>query len=328
MNLPSASHSGGVRYFLAFLLLVMQLPATEVGASLEIANTLYTTSKAANSAPLLAVSQHQRRIRTADAQTQGVGQNISFVERLIQESVAAKQIIGSDNKEASQLRKQALDYLREAKQAREAGNENAVAEALQHAKQAMFKAMRLIGGNVVNNKKQQDFNSRYESVKALLDAHKRVSLEKNVGESAVAVETQADAAMRASLSKFEKGELDEAMVSINSAYLSVKLSLTKMRSGETLVRSLHFATKEDEYNYELDRNETHKMLVNVLLREKLSDTRLAKLIETPMNKADELRNQAIQDAEADDFEAAIKTLEESTQHIIRAIRSAGIYIPG
>jgi hypothetical protein len=47
-----------------------------------------------------------------------------------------------------------------------------------------------------------------------------------------------------------------------------------------------------------------------------------------MKKAEELRQQGEKEASNGNFEKAIKILEESTQQIIRAIRMAGIFIPG
>ena len=131
-----------------------------------------------------------------------------------------------------------------------------------------------------------------------------------------------------SQAQFDRGELELAMSSLNSAYLSIKLSITQMHNGDRLVRSLHFETKEDEYRYELDRNDTHKMLINTVLKEKHEDPRLGKLMDIPLQKASELRTQAEKQAGDGDFDAAIKLLEESTQQVIRAIRMAGIYIPG
>ncbi len=90
---------------------------------------------------------------------------------------------------------------------------------------------------------------------------------------------------------------------------------------------IHFETQEDEYRYELGRNDTHKVLVNVVLKEKLS-SQMAMLMKIPMNKAETLRKQGEQQAANNNFEKAIKTLEQSTQQIIRAIRMAGIFIPG
>ena len=45
-------------------------------------------------------------------------------------------------------------------------------------------------------------------------------------------------------------------------------------------------------------------------------------------QAAQTRSTAEDDASAGDFDAAIEELEKSTQHIARAIRSAGVYIPG
>jgi cellobiose-specific phosphotransferase system component IIA len=55
---------------------------------------------------------------------------------------------------------------------------------------------------------------------------------------------------------------------------------------------------------------------------------LARLVDMNMKIADDLRSQALDQAEQGDFDAAVKTLENSTGQIIRAIRAAGIYIPG
>jgi hypothetical protein len=47
-----------------------------------------------------------------------------------------------------------------------------------------------------------------------------------------------------------------------------------------------------------------------------------------MGKAEQLRIQADKQASAGEFEDAVSTLEQSTKEIVRAIRSAGVYIPG
>jgi predicted negative regulator of RcsB-dependent stress response len=142
------------------------------------------------------------------------------------------------------------------------------------------------------------------------------------------IETHTQARMQEAQSHYDKGELVEAMDVLNNAYLSLKLSLVKLRDGKTLVRSLHFETKEDEYRYELRRNDTHNMLINTVLKKKRADPRLGKLMDIPLKEADKLRAEAEKQADSKKFETAIKTLEESTKHIIRAIRMAGIFIPG
>jgi HEPN domain-containing protein len=129
--------------------------------------------------------------------------------------------------------------------------------------------------------------------------------------------------------EFDRGERDSARQMVDDAYLSIKLSLTRLRSGQTIVSALHFANKQEEYEYELDRNDTHKMLVQVVLKEKLdANPGLAKLVDMNMKIAAGLRDKAHQQAEQGDYDAAVQTMEQSTGQIIRAIRAAGIYIPG
>jgi len=102
-----------------------------------------------------------------------------------------------------------------------------------------------------------------------------------------------------------------------------------MRRGDTLVRSLNFATKREEYDYEIDRNDTHRMLVNVLLEERrASNPALDRSVRNFLDEAARLRGEAEQQAQKGGFDAAIKTLEDSTRELVRAIRGAGVYIPG
>lgn len=284
----------------------------------------------------LGVADESRRILTADARKQGVGQNIGFVEKLIHESAAAKQILQSDNQEARALQEKAIMYLREARAAEAQGNAKAVAEALSQAKQAIFMGMRLVGGQVVKDKKRENYNKKRQSLKSLLAAHQRIRKENEQAQDvntqaiqkAAEIETHTRARMQEAQAHYDKGELVEAGDVLNNAYLSLKLSLTKLRDGKTLVRSLHFETREDEYQYELRRNDTHNILINTVLKEKLADPRFGKFMGIPLKEAEKLRAEAEQQAGNGDFESAIKTMEESTKYLIRAIRMGGVYIPG
>lgn len=283
------------------------------------------------------MADEPRRILTADARKSGVGQNIGFVEKLIHESAAAKQILKSDNPEARALRDKAITHLDEARVAEAKGDNEAVTEALNQAKQAIFSAMRLVSGKAVKDKRQENYNKKRHSLESLLAAHQRIRKEnkQNGGDAAIraskeALETEShiQAKMLEAQAHYEKNELVKAGEVLNNAYLSLKLSLTKLRDGKTLVRSLHFENKEDEYQYELRRNDTHNMLINTVLKEKRADPRLGKLMDIPLQEAEKFRAEAEQQASNGDFESAIKTMEMSTKHIIRAIRMAGIFIPG
>ena len=291
----------------------------------------YHSLSLADAQPAPATSHSQahipHHILSADAQKLGVGQNIQFVEQLIKHSSAATQIQQGDNAEAKALQQKAMDELQRAKRAHESGDTQTVSDALSKSKSAMFQAMRLSGAKVIKEKQQRDFNARVKSVSALLDAHKRIRIEKKLGKPAEDVEQHVASEIQTAHSEFDKGQMGKAMELADAAYLSIKISVTRLRDGDTLVRELHFETKKDEYKYELERNRTHRILVEVVLKEKIS-AQMSMLMKIPMSKAQELREEAVKQADGGDYEKAIKTLEQSTQQIIRAIRMAGVYIPG
>ena len=126
----------------------------------------------------------------------------------------------------------------------------------------------------------------------------------------------------------EQGDPDAARAALDKIYENVKVSLESLRGGDTLVRELNFETPEDEYRYELDRNDTHRMLVQVLLADKLEGSPMRASAEKFIANAKALRSEAEGIAVGGQFEEAIGLLEKSTKELIRAIRSAGVYIPG
>jgi hypothetical protein len=281
------------------------------------------------------VGAHEpRRIHTADARQKGVGQNIDFVEKLIHESAASKQILQGENAEAKGLREEALRHVDEARAAAAKGDADATAQALTQAKRAIFQAMRLVGGQVVKDKRQDNYNNKRQSLVSLLAAHERIRQEETetMGEALAKAADESQAYTRKKMQEaqdlYDEGKLVRAMEVLNNAYLSLKLSLTHLREGKTLVRSLNFATKEDEYRYELRRNDTHNMLINTVLKEKHQDPRLGPLMDIPLKEAVRLRTEAEQQAAQGDFETAVDTMEAATKQVIRAIRMAGIFIPG
>jgi HPt (histidine-containing phosphotransfer) domain-containing protein len=126
----------------------------------------------------------------------------------------------------------------------------------------------------------------------------------------------------------QAGRLDEGRRSLNAAYEMAKGTIEELRGGDTLVRALEFASKEEEYRYELDRNDTHQMLITVLVEEKRSSRGVDQMVTKYVQRAQTLRGEAERQAGAGDFAKAVATLEQSTKELVRAIRSAGVYIPG
>ncbi|MBI3093810.1 MAG: hypothetical protein HYY97_02970 [Rhodocyclales bacterium] len=251
--------------------------------------------------------------------------NLDSVGKLLESSSAARQIDSSKAPEALQRRDRARELHGAAKAALDQGNLEKASALLAESRSTFFDAVRFAAPEEVSAKKlENDYLLRLESVQALLGAYKRVSDEKSakgVSETVAQIEkSMAAAAVLAHERKFK-----EARAEIDRGYLVAKAGLTSLRSGDTLVRSLNFATKEEEYHYEIDRNNTHQMLIKVLVDDKKAS---GEMVQAYLSKGQALRIKADDAASRKAYDEAVKLLEESTAELVRAIRNAGIYIPG
>ena len=259
-----------------------------------------------------------------------LARRLASVTMLIEKSSAAKQIEASAIPEALALRGKARGLRQQADDAYKTGNYANASRLLDQAAKMMFESVRLASPEqVTGEKKRRDFDNRMESVKALLAAQKRISAEKRLGAKGTETSNAIEAQVRAAAALAAAGKLDQGRALLDKVYLTTKLAVEGLRQGDTLVRSLHFASKAEEYLYEVDRNDTHRMLIKVLLDEKrASNAALESTVQKYMAQATVLRGKAEAMAAKKDFESAIRLLEDSTRELVRAIRSAGVYIPG
>ena len=256
---------------------------------------------------------------------------LQSVEKLLETSSAAQQIKGSDNQAAKDKHEQAVQLFDKAKLAQGNGNEQQAADLLKQATKTMFEATRMIKkDDSFMAKDVRDFEERKASVEALCTAYENIAKEKGI-DKATENELHAFVYKRVDQAEALKKEsrVKEGRKMLDEAYIAAKVAIEHLRGGETLVRSLNFASSEEEYHYEVDRNDTHRMLVDVLLKEKMkTNLGIEAMVNKFMESAEKLRARADEQASDGEYEKAIGTMEQSTKEIVRAIRSAGIYIPG
>jgi multidrug efflux pump subunit AcrA (membrane-fusion protein) len=182
---------------------------------------------------------------------------------------------------------------------------------------------------VVGEKSKLDFEARLESTRALLAAQQRISREKSAGAQAQEATRSIERQMGEAQALAAQNRYADARPVLDRAYLTARISIESMRRGDTLIRSLNFASPREEYDYEIDRNETHRMLITVLLADRKDAAgAVPSDLQAFNEKAALLRRDAEMHATRGDYVGAIKLLEDSTRELIRAIRVGGIYIPG
>jgi len=252
-------------------------------------------------------------------------QRLAAVETLLESSSAARQIEASGDASARQKREKAREIYRQARAAFQSGQYARAAELLPQASAQMFEAVRSAApADVAEPKARSDFDARLDSVKSLHAALRRVAAEKPGVAGVAETSRDIDKLTRDAERLAGEGKVDAGRATLDRAYFLAKAALMSLRGGDTLVRSLHFATKEEEYRYEIDRNDTHQMLLKLLTEGK---PRTAEQ-QAGLGKASQLRSQADAAAAGADHVNGVRLLEESTRELIRVIRSAGVFIPG
>lgn len=255
-----------------------------------------------------------------------VERRLQSVGTLIESSSAARQIETSGAAAAREKRDNARLIHREAAATLQGGDTAAAARLLDQAAREMMSGARLARPEqVAGAKAQRDFDARMESARALLAAQQRITQEKGSAAEASAATRRIEALVAEAEQRAAAGRLDEAKALVDRAYLMARVSIESLRRGDTLVRSLKFASPREEYDYEVDRNDTHRMLIQLLLAERKDS---APQMQGFVERSAALRQQAEAAARRGDFAAAIKALEDATRELVRAIRAGGVYIPG
>lgn len=271
----------------------------------------------------------EARTPAFSADPESVKSRLENVRRLVNTSSGARRIIEGSDELAKSQRGEAELHLKAAEDAYDGKDMLRAQNELQRATEEMFAAIRLVGtGQDGVDKRARDFSNKAKSVDVLLNAIERVAQEKggrpDVQQRAIEIRRRAQAAQDLA----DKGEMQGAKVQLDAVYEDAKLELERLREGETLVRTLHFASAEEEYRYELDRNDTHQMLLTVLTAERETSPGILQLIDGYRKDSTRLRAQAESEAGRGAFDLAVKSLEQATKFLQRAIRSAGVYIPG
>ncbi len=255
---------------------------------------------------------------------------VQSIGTLIETSSGARQIESSGVAAARERRDNARLMHREAAMALRSGDLATTAKLLDQAAREMMAGVRLARPEQVSDEKdKRDFESRLESARALLAAQQRITAEKSAGREAQEATRSIERQIGEAQALAAQGKYAEARPVLDRAYLMARVSIEAMRRGDTLVRSLNFASKREEFDYEVDRNETHRLLIGVLLADrKDAGGAMPANMQAFADKAVGLRGEADAKARTGDYAAAIVLLENSTREWVRAIRAGGVYIPG
>lgn len=277
-------------------------------------------------ATIPASAQDQRRVPVDQATTE---QKAAFLQRLVAKSVAAETIESSGDPAAMAKLEKARALVADANRDLNAGRYVVANGKLDQALNLInTEARRLSETELGRDRQREAYERRLHTVRAFLKAYERVAGEKGI--SVATTERLGDirTLVAAAEAHAGGGRLKEAMALLDRAYVAERGGIRDAREGKTLTRSLNFASAEEEYDYERDRNESHFMLLRFAISEKQPPRTRRKRIDELREEAGVMRRRAEREAQDDHHDAAIGTLTASTDILLRAIRMTGLYIPG
>ncbi|VAW45963.1 hypothetical protein MNBD_GAMMA03-1850 [hydrothermal vent metagenome] len=179
----------------------------------------------------------------------------------------------------------------------------------------------------VEAKAKADYEQKLKSVQGLLFAHKRITdlnLD-SVKESMLQKKVQP--LIKKSKKLAEEHRFKEAKTELDQAYFTIATSIKSQRTGQTLVRSLDFATEKEAYEYELGRYENYKMLVNMMIDERHAFERDDRT-KPFFDEEDRYHVQAVELAQKGQYGEAAKLIEQASKSLVNLLRDSGVYIPG
>ncbi len=174
---------------------------------------------------------------------------------------------------------------------------------------------------------QKDYETKLRSIDALLEAQQRIADEKADIKQKQEMKRTVTALLHSAQDYATSNDYQHALQTVKQAYQIITSSIEQLRGGETLVRTLHFETAEEEYHYELDRNDTYKMLIHMLVEDKKT-MEVTERVQQFLDEANALRKLGERQAQNGEFAEAITSLEKATRNLIFAMRNAGFFIPG
>ncbi|MBX9633565.1 MAG: hypothetical protein K2X44_01165 [Magnetospirillum sp.] len=276
--------------------------------------------------PALAQSQDAPRMPVTTA---NIDQKAKFVSNLVTSSASVRAIEQSGDTDAIQALQNARKMVVEATKDAADGKAQIADDKLNKALElVMTNTRRVSETSVKGTRAQQLYDSRMASVKALLEAFDRVAKEKGAA-SKVADRRAGIITHIAEIEAMAKsGNVEGAVVQLDKAYSSITTEVAALREGDKLTKELSFASAEEEYVYEIDRNDSHVFLLKLTLSEKPPHPSFAPQIDSMKAESEALRKLGEEKAKGKDYAGAIKALGESTDKLIKALRMAGAYIPG
>ena len=250
---------------------------------------------------------------------------IKLLDWLVNDSPVTKRIENSGDNEAKQQLTRSQEMWEQAVEHNEKG-EYELAEG--HINEGLKLMTRLSRKVKDEDRIRQARIDLYKQVKDHVDmfivAFDRVAEEKGDDHVKNMLDRdELDEIMTKAESSYKDGELAMANHLMRQAADLVDNALSDARHKDVLLHELTFESLEEEYAYEVNRNESYVKLIDLLQNKTEPSQASASYVQKLVEENARLREQADEHAKAGDLEQSIMVLEKGTDKLSRALRVSG-----
>jgi hypothetical protein len=178
---------------------------------------------------------------------------------------------------------------------------------------------------VVNAFLRDQIRSVVDQVRSYGGALKSLMQDAKHAVQASAAQAKIDALLRRTDKLAGENRLKEALGVAEEANRLVVESIVRMRSGETVVVSLSFDSPAQEFAYEKRRFESSEVMIAMTLEDGRSISASSRTnIEAMLREAHRQRQSGEQEARANKYAEAVRTLEGANRQLIRVLQELGV----
>jgi hypothetical protein len=264
-------------------------------------------------------------IETVNNERSVVKNKIKLLDTIVHGSSTAKRIEISNNSDAIELLENARASLQHSNRFYEQGCMEASERELNKGLKAIETASRV----VVNNKRldmiaRQRYEHLSNEVSSFREAYDRISREKKGAADNSLDKDTLQELLRSAEKLAQVNNYKQANTILLKAANMIASALVVIRDQETLRYEFKFESIEEEFAYVMKTNQSYTKLLDMVLENQELSSQVRTSIEKLVKRNQELRAEADVNLSAGNKEAAIASLDEGTENMIRALRFTGI----
>ena len=250
---------------------------------------------------------------------------IKLLNWLVHDSPTSQRIKDSDNDEAKQQLKRSQEMWQQAVEHNEAGEYELADGHINEGLKLMTSVSRTVKDlDRVKQARIELYKQVKEHVEMFITAFDRIAEEKGEDQIRSMLDREKlDNIMHSAESMYEEDELVLANHLIGQAADMVDNALSDARHEDVLLHELTFESLEEEYAYEVDRNQSYVKLIGLMQKKTTPSQASASYVQKLIEGNALLREQADVLAGKGDLEQGISVLEKGTDKLSRALRVSG-----